>query len=226
MSLRKFIARIRRAFRGRPRGARDLVPDYAEYLRLQRETYLSHESEVESWAGGQRRFVETAFAPLPRTLRVLDCACGDGVGLEVLRSMGFEDPVGVELAPSKAARGRALGFRVEEADMHDLSVLADGSFDAILSSHTLEHAYDPGRALGELRRLLVPGGLLFVVLPFPDTGKRNELAHVGKHELGTDRDDGGEAASLFFAKRGFEVASRRLDDFREPELWLFLRRAP
>ena len=224
MSLRKLTARIRRALRGKPRGARDLIPDYAEYLRLQRETYASHESEVERWARGQRRFVEEAFAPLSRTLRVLDCACGDGVGLEALGSMGFKDPVGVEIAPQKAARARALGFRVEEADMHDLSAFADGSFDAILSSHTLEHAYDPGRALEELRRLLVPGGRLFVVLPFPDTGERNELAHVGKHELGTDRDDGGEAASLFFATRGFNVVSRRLDDLREPEIWLFLCR--
>jgi SAM-dependent methyltransferase len=225
MSLRKVISRIRRALRGRPRTARDLVPDYAEYLRLQRETYSSHESEVERWAQGQRRFVETALALLPRTSRVLDCACGDGVGLDALESMGFEDPVGVEIAPEKAARARALGFRVEEADMHDLSAFADGSFDAVVSSHTLEHAYDPGRATLELRRLLVPGGLLFVVLPFPDAGERNELAHVGKYELGTDRADGGDAATRFFTERGFEVLSRRLDDFREPELWLFLRRA-
>jgi SAM-dependent methyltransferase len=223
MSLRKLIARIRRAFRGTPRTARDLVLDYAEYLRLQRETYLSHESEVERWASGQRRFVETAFAPLSRAFRVLDCACGDGVALEALRAMGFQDLAGVEIAPEKASRARALGFRVEEADMHDLSAFAVGSFDAIISSHTLEHAYDPGRALAELRRLLVPGGRLFVVLPFPDTSERNDLAHVGKYDLGTHREDGGEAASRFFVERGFEVVSRRLDDFREPELWLFLR---
>ncbi len=224
MSLRRFLRKLRRRFRRPPRTARDLVWSYDEYLRLQREEYLSHESEVERWAEGLRRFVGTAFASVPRTARVLDCACGDGVGLEALQKMGFQNPVGVELAREKAERARQLGFRIEEADMHDLAIFADGSFDAVLSSHTLEHAYDPGRVLAELRRLLAPGGMLQVVLPYPDRGDRNERAHAAKYELGTDREGGGEHVTGFFLDRGFELASRRTDDFREAELWLSLRK--
>ena len=224
MSLRRFLRKLRRRFRSPPRTARDLLSSYEEYLRLQRDEYLSHESEVERWAEGLRRFVGAAFADVPRTARVLDCACGDGVGLEALKTMGFQNPVGVELAPKKVERARQRGFRIEEADMHDLAILADGSFDAVLSSHTLEHAYDPGRVLAELRRLLVPFGTLHVVLPYPDRGDRNERAHAAKYELGTDREDGGEHATCFFLDRGFELVSRRTDDFREPELWLSLRK--
>jgi SAM-dependent methyltransferase len=200
------------------------LSSYEEYLHVQREEYLSHESEVERWAEGLRRFVGAAFADVPRTARVLDCACGDGVGLETLRTLGFRDPVGVELAREKAERARQLGFRVEEVDMHDLAIFAAGSFDAVLSSHTLEHACDPGRVLAELGRLLVPRGTLHVVLPHPDRGDRNERAHAAKYELGTDREDGGEHATRFFLDRGFELVSRRTDDFREPELWLSLRK--
>jgi len=224
MSFRRLLRKLQLRLRGRPRSARDLISDYDEYLRLQCERYLSHESEVARWVEGQRRFVEAAFAAISRGARVLDCACGDGVGLEALRSLGFRDPVGVELASVKARRARDRGFRVEELDMHDLSPLESSSFDAILSSHTLEHAYEPGRVIGEFRRLLAPGGSLQVVLPFPDPGARNELAHTAKYELGTESDDGGERATRFFQDRGFDLVSRRLDDYREPELWLSLRK--
>jgi SAM-dependent methyltransferase len=224
MSLRRLARKIRLFFRKPPRSARDLVSSYDEYLRLQRDRHLSHESEVNRWAEGQRRFVATAFSAAPRDARVLDCGCGDGVGLEALRSLGFEKIAGVELSPLKAARARRLGFRVEELDMHDLSLFGDGAFQAILCSHALEHAYDPGLVLKELHRLLSPGGTLHVVLPYPDPGPRNELAHTAKYELGTDRDDGGEIATRFFLERGFDLISSRRDAFREPELWLMLRK--
>jgi len=225
MSIRRFLNKLRLRFRTPPRTARDLIPDYEEYLRLQREEFLSHESEVERWVEGQRRFVEYAFRGKSRDLRVLDCACGDGVGLEALCALGFHDPVGVELSAGKARRARDRGFRVEELDMHDLTRLEAESFGAILSSHTLEHAYDPVGVLAEFHRLLQPGGALEVVLPYPDPGPRNERAHTAKYELGTDRDDGGEFTTRFFLERGFELIGRRQDSFREPELWLSLRRA-
>jgi SAM-dependent methyltransferase len=224
MGVRRLLRKLRLRFRRPPRSAGDLIDDYQEYLRLQREVYRSHESEVERWAQGQRRFVTLAFAGAPPSWRVLDCGCGDGVGLETLRSLGFREPVGVELSGVKAARARERGFQVEELDMHDLSLFEDGSFQAVLSSHTLEHAYQPARALAELRRLLVPGGPLKVVLPYPDPGSRNELAHAAKYELGLHRFDGGESATRFFQERGFELEERRFDSAREPEIWLFLKK--
>lgn len=224
MSIRRFFKKIRLRLRRAPRTAQDLIPDYREYLRLQQEEFLSYESLVERWVEGQRCFVEYAFCEKSRDLRVLDCACGDGAGLEALRALGFRDPVGVELSAAKARRARDRGFRVEELDMHDLGRLEAGSFGAILSSHTLEHAYDPVGVLAELHRLLQPAGDLEVVLPYPDPGPRNERAHTAKYELGTDRDDGGEFTTRFFLGRGFELIRRRQDSFREPELWLSLRR--
>jgi len=224
MGLRRIFRKLRLRFRRPPRTARDLIRDYRKYLRLQRDDYRSHESEVERWADGQRRLVSIAFGGDPKHLRVLDCACGDGVGLDALRSLGFRDPVGVELSGEKAERARLRGFRVEVRDMHDLTVFEDASFQAVLSSHTLEHAYDPSRVVAELHRVLEPGGALRVVLPYPDVSPKNELAHPAKYELGLDRDDGGEMAARFFLARGFELESRRMDGFREPELWLFLRK--
>jgi SAM-dependent methyltransferase len=50
-------------------------------------------------------------------------------------------------------------------DASDLSVLADGSYDFILSSHNLEHFANPVKALKEWQRVARPGGGLVLVLP-------------------------------------------------------------
>jgi SAM-dependent methyltransferase len=224
LSLARLIRKARLLLRKEPRSARDVVPDRSEYLRIQAEEFLSHESEVPRWVEGQRRFVEETFAGVPRGARVLDCGSGDGVGLAALREMGFERLAGVELSPVKAARARALGFEVEVRDMHDLSIFADGSFGAVLCSHTLEHAHDAAVVLREIRRVLAPSGSLHLVLPYPDPGPRNERAHAAKYELGTHIAGGGEAVARFIGSAGLDVVLCRQDAFREPELWIVARK--
>ena len=53
------------------------------------------------------------------------------------------------------------------ASMTDMSPVADGTVDAVFSSHNLEHLYPhevPG-ALREFRRVLAPGGLALLTMP-------------------------------------------------------------
>jgi SAM-dependent methyltransferase len=54
------------------------------------------------------------------------------------------------------------------AEATDLREVADGSYDLVLSSHTLEHSANPLRALAEWRRVLADDGALIVVLPHKD----------------------------------------------------------
>ena len=42
---------------------------------------------------------------------------------------------------------------------------ADGSFDAVWCAHVLEHCSNVGLALAEIRRILAPGGILFLSVP-------------------------------------------------------------
>lgn len=49
----------------------------------------------------------------------------------------------------------------------DLGALpfGDGRFDAVICSHVLEHVEDDGRALGEIARVLAPGGWALLLVP-------------------------------------------------------------
>jgi SAM-dependent methyltransferase len=53
-----------------------------------------------------------------------------------------------------------------EYDLHDLHEVNDSSFDLAILDQTLEHLADPERALAEVKRVLVPGGVAIVTTPF------------------------------------------------------------
>jgi SAM-dependent methyltransferase len=44
----------------------------------------------------------------------------------------------------------------------------DGTLDYVLSSHVIEHFYDPVKALKEWHRVIKPGGYIFVIAPHKD----------------------------------------------------------
>lgn len=190
---------------------------YAEYLKAQTEQYLSFESLSPQWKEGQRRYIAEVLSDLPKDTRILDCACGDGVGLQVFRSLGFKNVVGVELSEVKAAKASAWGYEVIVADFHDMPMLKDGSFDVVYSSHSLEHAYDPQKVLAEFHRVLKPGSKLYLVLPFPDKGPTD--AHTASEYLQTR---GSEPLHLIhrLMEHGFQPLSFSQSSFRESEIWI------
>jgi beta-1,4-mannosyl-glycoprotein beta-1,4-N-acetylglucosaminyltransferase len=193
-----------------------IIPDYTEYLSLQSTRFESFEETIPRVVTAMRRTFAWLIRGLSADARVLDAACGDGASLSILQELGL-NPIGVEYNENKLRMAIAKGCAVR-ADLHDLSAFQDREFDCVVSSHTLEHMYDPKRVVSELRRVLKPGGRLLVVLPYPDVG--NEEAHGGKYALGSDVVDGGGTVLDFFRRMGFEILDYKLDDQREPEIWI------
>jgi ubiquinone/menaquinone biosynthesis C-methylase UbiE len=99
--------------------------------------------------------------------RVLDDGCGGG-GMCV--SFGEETPLVVGIDPGErfCTAGRRLAAEqsvttanFSRADGHCLP-FGDGVFDLVLSHAVIEHVADPAQYLREARRVLRPGGLLFL----------------------------------------------------------------
>jgi len=103
---------------------------------------------------------------VPRTARVLDYGCGYGRSLAELASLGYSDTVGMDFSPAMVERGRhtfpGLDLRVVEALP---TTEADASFDAVLLLAVLTCIpgdRDQDAVMGEVRRLLRPGGTLYI----------------------------------------------------------------
>ncbi|MGB3416075.1 MAG: class I SAM-dependent methyltransferase [Mesorhizobium sp.] len=98
---------------------------------------------------------------------VLDVACGPGVvtaavaphATSVTAFDATEAMIGKARARCEAAGLANVVFRI--GDAHDLP-FETGQFDGVVSRLAVHHFTDPGRAIGEMARVLKPGGMLVV----------------------------------------------------------------
>src|SRR5688500_5115638 len=93
--------------------------------------------------------------------RVLDYGCGRGRFLALL-----DDAAGVEIAEAAAERARATGADVRLLEPDGTIPFGHGEFDLVWCSEVLEHIPDVSFALGEIRRVLKPGGRLLLTVPY------------------------------------------------------------
>lgn len=97
--------------------------------------------------------------------RLLDIGCASGLFLEAMQRYPRWQVEGVELNQTAARASSArLGVPVF-AGPFEAAHFPDGSFDAVTMWDVLEHLHDPGAGLREIRRILRPGGALFVRVP-------------------------------------------------------------
>jgi SAM-dependent methyltransferase len=96
--------------------------------------------------------------------RVLDVGSGRGDVLVAAREAGWE-ATGIDLSPSFADyAAKCSGAEVRREPIERCG-FADGSFDAVILAAVLEHLYDPDATVGEIARVLRPGGAFFVDVP-------------------------------------------------------------
>jgi 2-polyprenyl-3-methyl-5-hydroxy-6-metoxy-1,4-benzoquinol methylase len=98
--------------------------------------------------------------------RVLDLACGEGYGSDVLARTAAS-VVGLDGNPEAhehaRLRYRRLNLRFERGMVENFG--EPGSYDAVVFLQTIEHVQDPQAVLVHVQRLLSPGGVAYVSTP-------------------------------------------------------------
>jgi glycosyltransferase involved in cell wall biosynthesis/SAM-dependent methyltransferase len=131
---------------------------------------------------------------------IVDVGGGSGYFAEAFRRASarsvFIEPFWDEMTEP----GRQLGFGIVGDGCH--LPLADASFDVSFSSNVVEHVSDPWLFLGEMVRVVRPGGLIFLAFT-------NWLSPFGGHETSPWHYLGGEwAAQRYERKLGYPPKNR------------------
>ncbi|MEV5237939.1 methyltransferase domain-containing protein [Streptomyces cinnamoneus] len=111
--------------------------------------------------------------------RFLDVGAGTGDAAGKLCSTTGAEVVACDLAKVMCAEMRKNGLRhVAVADVQRLP-FRDAAFDGAWADRVLQHVEDPGRALGEMVRVVRPGGRIVVF--DPDSG--TQALNIEDHRL-------------------------------------------
>lgn len=142
---------------------KDEVEKQARYFELgEHYFWLSSQNKI------VQRMLEPAIAELGaaaggRRLRIFDLGCGPGNTVRRLSPFGIV--FGSDFSLDALAFARTKGVsRVFSADSVALPLPPD-SIDCVVALDVLEHIEDDERALGEIRRVLRPGGIFLLAVP-------------------------------------------------------------
>jgi SAM-dependent methyltransferase len=115
------------------------------------------------WHRGRRIIVSRILRRYaPPHARILDVGCGTGATTAALSRFGSVSGLDMGLAALRHAH--ANGLSVARGSAENLPV-ASGRLDVVVALDVLEHLDDDRRALGEMLRVLRPGGVLLVMVP-------------------------------------------------------------
>jgi SAM-dependent methyltransferase len=121
------------------------------------------------WFRGFRKFIGPVIADLANGrpgLRLVDCGCGTGHNLQLLRPHGTA--VGFDLSEAGPARAHATGLTVLRGDVTRIP-LASASVDVATSFDVLQCVEADFAAVREMARIVRPGGVVVLTLAALDS---------------------------------------------------------
>jgi ubiquinone/menaquinone biosynthesis C-methylase UbiE len=137
--------------------------------------------------------------------RVLEIGCGTGrFARSVLEALPDVEYAATDLSAAMVASAAALGIPAQQASA-DALPFPDASFDVVVAAWMLYHVPDLDHTLGEVRRVLRPGGL-FCAATNGDEHLADLLREAGGAPLVTQFSSENAAPAL---RRHFEQVTQR-----------------
>ncbi len=131
------------------------------------ETFARNEADHFWFVGRRAIFFDVLHrhldALLPEDARILDMGCGVGGMMSTLREFGTV--VGMDLDRDSLRFCQERGFDEVLTALGDHLPFPDDSFDLVCAFDVLEHIPEEMETLAECRRILKPGGHLFISGP-------------------------------------------------------------
>lgn len=128
-------------------------------------TLLTNELDI---AFRSRVLTMFEFLTLSNEDRVLDCGCGRGFYLRLIRELYSSELTGIDPDKDTLAIARSKlkdkNIKLLHASANELP-FSNNVFDKILFSEVLEHIPNDSQALKEIWRVLRPGGVLALTVP-------------------------------------------------------------
>jgi len=172
---------------------------------------------------------------LPKDATILDAGCGLARWVIYLRQRGYQ-AFGVDYAHAALVQARCFNATVPlfTADTARLPV-RDESLGGVISLGVVEHVESgPVPALKELHRVLKPGGVALVAVPYNNPWRRSVVNHLRRLRDWQKRRMGlnlifaeyrftARELTNFLRQAGFDVLSVHVDEFVPPRgkgLWV------
>jgi 2-polyprenyl-3-methyl-5-hydroxy-6-metoxy-1,4-benzoquinol methylase len=96
---------------------------------------------------------------------ILDIGCREGLLLDKLDVAGYTNLTGIDISRDAIDLASSRGYMCCVANVMDLSMFESNVYTYVIASHVLEHCSAPDRAIMELKRVMLPKGLLFIEVP-------------------------------------------------------------
>jgi SAM-dependent methyltransferase len=132
------------------------APNYDGY-------YISENLSVPDFIHQRLDEIIASFSGYRVYNRMLEVGFGAGSLLGAAVRAGWQVE-GVEVSESASQQADAQGFKTFRGELAGAGYEA-GSFDLVAAAELLEHVHDPGAMIGEIARILRPGGLFWGTTP-------------------------------------------------------------
>jgi len=129
---------------------------YDMYRQAQEFRFRPERSAHHSGTDRKKNFINIIKNCIAIGESALTIGCANTEEIQLLKNIGFKNAIGIDLCPNFPG--------IVKMDMHDIKY-DNNSFDFILLSHSLEHAFDFKKVIQECDRVLKNGGYIAIEVP-------------------------------------------------------------